>query len=127
MFTWEYARTIDADTGVGSTGGSTEARQQYVGLAGNFGTVVAGRLQTAGYDWSGVTNALHGTAINPLASAEAGLTGGSLLTSSSRAPNAVAYISPEFGGGFKVAYNHAALPRTPQRFLVVRVKTTPPT
>lgn len=116
VFTLEYALTIDADTGVGSTGGSTEARQQYVGLAGNFGTVVAGRLQTAGYDWSGVTNALHGTAINPLASVQAGLTGGSLLTSSSRAPNAVAYISPEFGGGFKVAYNHARLTENANAF-----------
>ena len=52
---------------------------------------------------------LHGTAINPLAQVQGGLTGGSLLTSSSRANNAVAYISPEFGGGFKVAYNHARL------------------
>jgi predicted porin len=107
VFTLEYALSIDSNTGVGT--GSSTARQQYVGLAGNFGTVVAGRLQTAGYDWSGVTNALHATAINPLASVQAGLTGGSLLTSSSRADSAVAYISPEFGGGFKVAYNHARL------------------
>lgn len=115
VFTLEYSLSVDSTSGVGTN--STGARQQYVGLSGNFGTAVAGHLQTAGYDWSAVTNALHGTAINPLASVQAGLQaapaltaqGGTLLSSSSRASNAVAYISPTFGGGFTVAVNHARL------------------
>ena len=107
LFTLEYALAIDANTGVGT--GTSAARQQFVGLTGDWGTAVAGRLQTAGYDWSGVTNALHGTAINPLLSVQGGLAAGAgLLNSSSRANNAFGYISPSFNG-FSFAYNHTRI------------------
>ncbi len=124
LFTLEYGLNMDDASGIGSkdaisatgtttgvagstvssTGTIGNARQQYVGLTGGFGTIVGGRLQTAGYDWSVATNALHGTAINPLKAVQ-GSTGQLLLNSSSRANNAVAYISPDLSG-FKVAYNH---------------------
>jgi predicted porin len=103
LFVLEYA--IGNDT----TTGPTTARQQMVGLTGGFGTAVAGRLQTAGYDFSADTNVLHGTAINP----ENSVTASQLITASSRANNAIAYISPNFSG-FTVALNHARV--TEQRY-----------
>jgi len=124
LFTLEYALAVDDNKGVGSgnggasltAGSSNTARQQFAGLTGGFGTVVAGRLQTAGYDFSAATNVFHGTAINPLLTVQKNLSNtlsglevaGSLLSQNSRANNAVAYISPDFNG-FKVAYNHARL------------------
>ncbi len=116
LFTLEYALAIDANTGVGT--GTSAARQQFVGLTGDWGTAFGGRIQTAGYDWSSVTNALHGTIINPLASVQGGFAaaagttafgyGNSILSSNSRANNAFAYISPSFNG-FSFAYNHARI------------------
>jgi predicted porin len=127
LFTLEYGIDPTDNQGIGanSTSGtansnttSTTARQQFVGLTGGFGTAVAGRLQTAGYDWSAVSNTFHGSAINPLNTVQGGLlakgttsavaAGNTLLGQSSRANNAVAYISPSFGG-FVVAVNHARL------------------
>lgn len=119
LFTLEYGLSVDDNTGVGA--GSALARQQFVGLTGGFGTAIAGRLQTAGYDFSAVTNGFHGTAVNPLQNVTKGfggsyaLTGtlldGSLIGQSSRASNALAYVSPSFGG-VVVAYNHARLSET---------------
>jgi predicted porin len=43
IFTLEYSLNIDNNTGVGSGSGGLNARQQFVGLAGGFGTVALGR------------------------------------------------------------------------------------
>lgn len=104
LFTLEYKLTNDDAFSIGA------ARQQFVGLNGGFGTVVAGYLQTAGYDF--------GIASGPVAGS-AGMdalmkVGGSVLLTpndSGRASNAVAYISPSFGG-VTIAYNHARLDET---------------
>lgn len=113
LFALEYGLAVDSNTGVGT--GSSAARQQYVGLGSNYGTLLAGRLQTAGYDWAGRVNAFAGTAIDSLITVERnqgngkvrGKLGiGSFFNSSSRADNAVAYVSPNFSG-FSVAVNHA--------------------
>jgi predicted porin len=106
LFTLEYAISPDNINGAVGTG-TTNARQQFVGLTGGFGTAVAGSLQTAGYDFSAATNAMHGTAINPLDRVNPT----ALINSSSRASNAVAYISPSFGG-VTIAVNHARLSET---------------
>jgi len=99
LFTYEMA--LAADTGV-HTGA---ARQSFVGLTGGFGTVVAGRLQTAGYDFTGA--AMPGVASTGLDSYN--LVGNTtLINGSSRASNAVAYISPAFAG-LTAAVNHARL------------------
>lgn len=116
LFTLEYGLTVDDNTGVGATNNASgtftgNARQQFVGLTGGFGTALAGRLQTAGYDFSAATNVFHGAAINPLATVQGGFNQTTLISSSSRASNALAYVSPSFGG-FVVAVNHARLTET---------------
>lgn len=104
IFTLEYGLLLDQNTGVGA--GAAAARQQFVGLTGGFGTVVAGRLQTAGLDYTVAGSALGGSisvgAINQVSAAA----DFPLLNATSRANNAVAYISPSFGG-LTLAVNHA--------------------
>jgi predicted porin len=103
LFVLEYGLTIDDNTGVGA--GSAMGRQQFVGLTGGFGTAVAGRLQTTGLDFAVAATALGGsTGLGAYHNAG----GGTLITSATRANNAVAYISPSFGG-VTVAYNHARM------------------
>ncbi|MGB4064962.1 MAG: porin [Azonexus sp.] len=107
LFTLEYSLAIDGSNPIGSSSlPSAVARQQFVGLTGGFGTAVAGHLQTTGLDFSVAATALGGS--TGLGAAYlAG--GGTLISSASRASNAVAYISPTFGG-VTVAYNHARAP-----------------
>ena len=103
IFTLEYGLTLDQNSGIGA--GGAQGRQQFVGLTGGFGTVVAGRLQTAGLDYTVAGSALGGsTAVGAVNQVGAGAF--PLLNAVSRANNAVAYISPSFGG-VTVAVNHA--------------------
>ena len=108
IFTLEYGLLLDNNTGIGaSNNNAANARQQFVGLTGGFGTVVAGRLQTAGLDYTVAGSALGGsTAVGAVNQVGAGAF--PLLNAASRANNAVAYISPSFGG-VTFAVNHARL------------------
>ncbi len=111
IFALEYRLEVDNNGGVGfttSNAASGPARQQLVGLTGGFGTAVAGRLQTTGYDWAVAYDVLAGTAISPLQNVNGAnfIIGGT--TAGARANNAVAYISPSFGG-VTLAYNRAYL------------------
>jgi predicted porin len=89
-----------------STNGIDGWRQAYVGLTGGFGTAVAGRLQTPGYDFA-VKYDAHGASIfSPVGqlSDNAGITI-SARDALGRLDNAIAYISPNFGGvTMKAAY-----------------------
>lgn len=85
----------DTATTVGSS------RQKMLALAGDFGTVAAGFLQTTAYDFSGKYQPFAGSAVDPYTAANPT----SFITTSSRAPRAVAYISPNFNG-LTFAYNH---------------------
>lgn len=108
LFVLEYRLDIDQNLGIGGTAAgnaSGPARQQLVGLTGGFGTVAAGRLQTTAYDWQGKYQVLSATAFdvhNQLAKNNFRIN----LLNDSRANNAVAYISPSFGG-FSFAVNHS--------------------
>ena len=79
-------------------------RQAYVGLSGGFGTVVGGRLYTPHYTFvSGLDPFGAGTVgrYNNVYSVAAGAVPGSAfgnLTDPVRVDNALAYISPSFGG-----------------------------
>jgi predicted porin len=113
LFVLEYGLAIDGSNPIGSsTTASAVARQQFVGLTGGFGTAVAGHLQTTGLDFTvagsalggssslGATNVATGGLMTPAAThLISALYGG-------RHSNAVAYISPSFGG-VSFAYNHA--------------------
>ncbi|KAB2922354.1 MAG: porin [Dechloromonas sp.] len=117
VFVLEYGVDIDGNTAVGA--GAAGARTQMLALAGSFGTLAAGRLQTAGYDFACGTSPIAGSALDahnkvstlPGNGANGGFganTVAPLLScgGAGRANNAVAYISPNFGG-FTAAYNHA--------------------
>lgn len=95
VFTLEYALAIDANAGVGTAA----ARQQYVGLSGGFGTVVAGRLQTPGYNFGVKYDAHAASLFSPVGQlsdgANASISGRDALA---RQDNSLAYVSPSFGG-----------------------------
>ncbi len=103
----EYKVDISTNQYNNTTGASTlSARQQMLGLTGNFGTVAAGFLQTTAYDWAVKFNPVEGSAVSPLNNVVKG--GGFLISSASganRASHAAAYISPNFNG-FNVAVNY---------------------
>lgn len=120
----EYQLDTMNNTGVGTTNGminsSTLARQQMLGLTGNFGTFATGRLQTAGYDFTVKYDALGGSTLSPVQNLtvkdttavgvrNAFLIGG--IGALARANTAVAYISPDLGG-VKLAANYAVLNQT---------------
>ena len=109
LFTLEYNIAPDQNSGVGDAASKTQwtgsqARQTFVGLTGDFGTVVAGRLQTAGFNFACAYNPVAGGAFNNTDRMKAA----SLLVCGNpgRADNAVAYVAPTFGG-LSLAVNHA--------------------
>jgi len=116
LFALEYRLDIDTNnniggdsakwnSGVGSNSAAGPARQQFVGLTGGFGTAVAGRLQTTAYDWMVKYNPVAATAFDVHnAMTKTGFRIN--LYADARANNAVAYISPSFGG-VTVALNHS--------------------
>jgi len=84
------------------------ARQQYVGLAGDFGTLVTGYLQTTGWDFGSKYNVVAGSAISPLGNLVKGQ--GFLIGDqggAKRAQRAIAYISPSISG-LTLAVNYSA-------------------
>lgn len=99
----EYALYVNDNATVGTTGaGALKARQQMLALAGDFGTVAAGYLQTAGYDFSNKYEPFAGTVLDPYSAANPT----ALITAAARAPRAAAYISPNMNG-LTFAYNHS--------------------
>lgn len=105
------------DTGAMGQGGRTFGRQAYVGLTGGFGTAVAGRLYTPHFSFvSGIDPFAAGTVgqyRNVWGNTGSVLGGGAAsaanLLDPTRVDNAVAYISPNFGGfDVTVAYSNSA-------------------
>ena len=89
------------DTGMQQTSGSQFTRQAYMGLSGNFGTVVGGRLYTPHYTFvSGLDPFGAGTVgrYNNVYSTFPSATNVGSLGDPVRVDNAVAYISPSFSG-----------------------------
>jgi predicted porin len=89
------------DTGMQQTSGSQFTRQAYMGLSGNFGTVVGGRLYTPHYTFvSGLDPFGAGTVgrYNNVYSPASAVTGSTLMDPV-RVDNALAYVSPSFLGG----------------------------
>jgi predicted porin len=83
------------------------ARQQMLALAGDFGTVATGYLQTTGWDFGVKYNVVAGSAVSPLGNLTKGQ--GFLIGDqggAKRAQRAVAYISPSLSG-LTVAVNYS--------------------
>jgi predicted porin len=107
----EYGLDIQTNStvGVDSTanaisGNAMTARQQMLAVAGGFGTVATGYLQTTGYDWGVKFDPAAGSAVSSLQNMSKGHMIGSAAIAS-RAPRALAYISPDMGG-VTVAVNY---------------------
>jgi predicted porin len=99
----EYKLDIENNAAPGvSSAGALAARKQMLALAGSFGTVATGYLQTTGYDFSGLFDPAAGSAVSSADFVHVS----SLIQMSARAPHALAYISPDMGG-LTFAYNHA--------------------
>jgi len=95
IFEIEYGTALDQNTG-GNQAATWTNRHSYVGLTGNFGTVVGGHLDGVRY---GVFNAF-----DPFAGGTVG-NFTQMTQQVDRASNAVAYISPKFAGfGLVAAY-----------------------
>jgi predicted porin len=102
----EYALDNEVNTTVGVTSaGVLKARQQLLAVAGGFGTVATGYLQTTGYDWAVKFDPTAGSTVSPLQDLNAAnfLVGSTAIAA--RAPRALAYISPDLGG-VTVAVNY---------------------
>lgn len=102
----EYGFSMDDGNSAVSVDSGLAARQKLVGLTGAWGTAVAGYAQTAGYDFACAATPFAGSALDPEKAINAGL----ILScgNNGRSPNALAYISPNFGG-FTAAINHGRL------------------
>ena len=115
LFTLEYNIAPDQNSGIGDAASRTrytgsQARQQLVGLSGGFGTVVAGRLQTTGFDFACSYNPVAGGVFNVSDRMKAATV--LVCGSGGRRDNAVAYISPAFSG-LTLAVNHARVTEDP--------------
>ena len=117
VFNLEWGVEMDQQLGLGQTAAAaasannsststTGTRHSYVGLAGNFGVVAAGRMQTAGYDFACATSPIAGGIFD--AYHKVGVYSLLACSGAGRASNAFAYISPSFGG-LTLAYNHGRL------------------
>lgn len=106
----EYGLDTQTNSTIGAGGvgnGTVVARQQMLALAGGFGTFATGYLQTTGYDFAVKFDPTADSLVSPLQS----MTGanGFLIGSNavaSRAPRALAYISPNMSG-VTVAVNYS--------------------
>jgi predicted porin len=103
----EYGLDPQTNTtiGVASPTASVGARQQMLALAGGFGTVATGYLQTTGYDWAVKFDPTAESLVSPLQSMNQNdhLVGATAIAA--RAPRALAYISPNMSG-VTVAVNY---------------------
>lgn len=104
LYEIEYGITVD-NNGAKSNSTSTNPsspfwnRHSYIGVTGDSGTFVGGRLEGARYSFSNKYDPFAGGTVGNF---------GSLLGHQARADNAVAYISPTFAGGFSVLAAYTA-------------------
>lgn len=96
VFTLEYGLDPDLNCGVGTCG--LNARQQFVGLASNYGTVALGRQYSPGFNASANNDALDASDFGIQSSLSA-LNGMTITPNSpARFNNAITYTSPDLSG-----------------------------
>lgn len=105
IFALQYHLAIDDNSGVGTAG--PQAREQWVGLQGGFGTAIAGRLQGLGSGTIFIPNmiGIGGGALSPLAALSVATqtkaisgTADILGNTDVRYNNAISYSSPSMKG-----------------------------
>lgn len=119
LFTLEYALAADQNATIGGMGAGgtnayfsgTYARQQYVGLGGDFGTLTLGRQQSIGFNWAVKYEVLGGSHFSALGTLACGsntrmMIGG--LCGENRMNNSISYVSPSFSG-FTLAANYTQI------------------
>ena len=82
------------------------ARQQLLGVAGDFGTVAGGYLQTTAWDFGNSYDPTSGSTVSPLGDMTSGKFLIGSVAAAARAQHALAYISPKFSG-VTVAVNYS--------------------
>jgi len=92
---FQFESNIAADTNVGGLNG---VRDSYVGLAGGFGTVVMGNLTHPLRAMGAKVDLMPGAAGFGTTASLTGSIAGIKTGADDRAANAVAYVSPSFGG-----------------------------
>jgi predicted porin len=96
VFTLEYGLDIDKNEGVGT--GGLNARQQFVGLSSNFGTVSLGRQYAPGFNATANNDALEATDMG-IQSSLSVYAGNSITPNSpARYNNSIAYTSNNLSG-----------------------------
>jgi predicted porin len=96
VFTLEYGLEMDINAGVGTSG--LNARQQFVGLSSNFGTVSLGRQYAPGFNATANNDALEATDMG-IQSSLSVYAGNSITPNSpARYNNSIAYTSNNLSG-----------------------------
>jgi predicted porin len=110
LFTLEAGFLVD--DGNHTQGGRLFGRQAFLGLTGNFGTAIAGRLYTPHYSFLSAVDPFKGGTVGQYRNVfSAGVNvGGENLFDPTRVDNTVAYVSPSFSGfNVTVAYSNQAI------------------
>jgi predicted porin len=95
LFTIELG-TLSLDQSSSSiTNGLNKTRQSFVGLKGNFGTIVAGRLQTPAFVWAYEYDPMNG-AIDPVYAVVTAVGAG--INAADRLNDAITWTSPDLSG-----------------------------
>lgn len=119
LFTLEYALAVDQNATIGGMGAGgtnayfsgTYARQQFVGLGGDFGTLTLGRQQGIGFNWAVKYETLGGSHFSALGTAQCGSNTRMMISGlcgDNRMNNSIAYVSPSFSG-FTAAVNYTQI------------------
>lgn len=96
VFTLEYGLDIDGNNGIGTAG--LNARQQFVGLSSNWGTVALGRQYAPGFNATANNDALEATNLS-IQSSLSVYAGNSITpNSTARYNNAITYTSNSMSG-----------------------------
>ncbi len=88
---------LSAGTASGNNNSISFTRQAYVGLTGNFGTAIGGRLYTPHYTFMASLDPFSGGTVGQYRNVFGTYDVNSLIDPS-RVDNAIAYVSPSFGG-----------------------------
>ncbi len=106
VFTLEYSLDITNNSGVGyADGGTLNSRQQFVGLAGNWGTVALGRQYAPGYQATTNNDPFAGAAFSPASYLTRDAKNSITPNSAARWNNAATFTSANYGGfSFKGIY-----------------------